>query len=195
MSATDWLTLALVIITAVYAAATFRILKANQAAVQVVQEQTTALMRPYISVEVTARTGTTLLVLSVKNTGKSAAENLSMSLDKPLVQRLDSYSRDLRTLPLFSGVPTALAAGAEIQHILGVGHRLMNETSVHGMPETFNIEASYKFGPRAFRETHTVDVRALIHAAVIHDPIATALEKLGEKLEKAIAEASLQSNS
>jgi CBS domain containing-hemolysin-like protein len=73
MSVTDWLTLALVIltgalaiITGFYAWATFCILEANKAAVQAMRQQTEAQLRPYVVVAPTVRIGTTLLCLEVQ---------------------------------------------------------------------------------------------------------------------------------
>lgn len=40
MSSTDWLTLVLVVVTAFYAWATYRILRANEAVVKAMQDQT-----------------------------------------------------------------------------------------------------------------------------------------------------------
>ena len=73
LTATDWLTLALVVVTAFYAWATFRILRANEGVVAAMREQTEALLRPYIVVSASPRVGTTLLCLEVRNTGRSPA--------------------------------------------------------------------------------------------------------------------------
>ena len=75
MDALNWLTLALVVITAIYAYLTFLILKANRAVVAGMQEQMEAMLRPYVTAEVNARPGSTLVQLVVKNAGKSAAES------------------------------------------------------------------------------------------------------------------------
>lgn len=187
-NATEVWTVVLVFITAVYAFATFRILRANQAAVKAMHDQTAALLRPYVSAEVTARPGTTLMQLVVRNTGRSAAEVLRMSIDRPLHQQLDGRKQNLQDLPLFAGKePMALAAGAELQHLIGIGHKLFNEAGVHGMPESFVVSAQYSFGGRTYDERHTIDVRPLIHTAVMHDPIATAITDSTEKLVKALA--------
>ena len=50
LSPTDWLTLALVVITGLYAWATFRILRANEAVVAAMKEQTETQLRPYLIV-------------------------------------------------------------------------------------------------------------------------------------------------
>ena len=82
MSNADWLTAALVIITAIYAWTTFRILRANESVVAAMQDQTVAQLRPYISVSVVPRIGTTLLSLEVINSGRSAATNVRLSMDR-----------------------------------------------------------------------------------------------------------------
>lgn len=187
-NATEAWTVVLAIITAVYAFATFRILRANQAAVEAMREQTEAMLRPYVSAEVTARPGTTLVQLVVRNTGRSAAEGLRMSIDRPLHQQLDSRKRNLQELPLFAGKDAmALAAGAELHHLIGVGHKLFNETGVYGMPESFVVTAQYSFGGRTYDERHAIDVRPLMHTSVVHDPIATAIKDATERLVKALA--------
>ncbi len=64
MSNTDFLTLALVVITAFYAWATLKILRANEAMVAAMRDQQNAAMRPYITVSIHIRTGTQLLYQS-----------------------------------------------------------------------------------------------------------------------------------
>lgn len=185
MDALNWLTLALVVITAIYAYLTFLILKANRAVVAAMQDQMEAALRPYVTAEVNTRPGSTLVQLVVKNTGKSAAESLRMSIDQPLLQKLDGAALDLRTLTLFAGTEVqSLAAGAELVHLIGVGHKLFNEAGVYGMPETFVVSAQYKFGSRTYDERHTIDVRPMIHTSVKHDPIATAIRDAAEKVVK-----------
>lgn len=183
MDALNWLTLALVLITGLYAYFTFLILKANRAVVAAMQDQMEATLRPYVIAEVNTRPGSTLVQLVVKNSGRSAAEALRMSIDRPLVQKLDGRAFDLRTLTLFSGVEVhSLAAGAELVHLIGIGHKLFNEAGVHGMPETFVVTAQYKFGDRTYDERHTIDVRPMIHTSVKHDPIATAIKEATDKV-------------
>lgn len=188
-NATEWLTLLLVIITGLYALATFHILKANRATVQAVQEQTEALLRPYVSVEVTTRPGTTLVHLVVRNSGKSSAEGLRMAIDRPVLEHGGGPRGNLQDLPLFAGEHRmALAAGAELFFILGMGHKLFDRSGPVSIPEQFVVSAEYSFGHRNYKEDHTIDVRPLLHSSVKHHQVATAVEQVGEKLTKAIKE-------
>jgi len=60
MTNTYWLTLALIVITAFYAWATLKILRANEAMVSTMRDQQNAAMRRYILVSTSVRTGTQL---------------------------------------------------------------------------------------------------------------------------------------
>ena len=100
MTNTDWLTLALVVITAFYAWATLKILRANEAMVSTMRDQQNAAMRPYILVSTSVRTGTQLLYLSIKNVGKTAALGLKLSLDKISINLVRSVRSEI--------LPTAL---------------------------------------------------------------------------------------
>lgn len=82
LSPTDWLTLALVVITGLYAWATFRILRANEAVVAAMKEQTETQLRPYLIVSAAPRIGTTLMCLHIENAGRSVAENIRLKMDR-----------------------------------------------------------------------------------------------------------------
>lgn len=185
--AIGWLTLALVVITAFYAFATFKILKANRDAVQAMRDQTETLLRPYVSVEVTPRPGTTLMNFVVKNTGKSAAQGLRMSIDRPVRPRLTAGPKNLQELALFRDeAPTVLAAGAEIHYILGVGHDLLAGDPDGRLPDRFTVSAQYSFGEKGYVEQHIVDTTPLLHSSVQHDQVADAIERAAGKLAEAI---------
>jgi len=125
---TDWLTLALVLITTFYAWATFKILRANQAVVSAMKEQTEAQLRPYIVTAAFARTGTTLLLLEIQNTGKSSAEKLRLTLDKDFYRHAEKREdQNLAKLPAFTQTIECLAPGVKLQFVLGVGHQVLGE--------------------------------------------------------------------
>lgn len=128
MSTTDWLTLALVVITAVYAWATFKILRANEGVVSAMREQTEAQLRPYVVVCAAVRTGTTLVSLEIQNTGKSPALNLRLRMDKdffPHAERRES--ENIAMLPAFTETIESLAPGARMLFVLGVGGTIFSK--------------------------------------------------------------------
>jgi hypothetical protein len=180
---TDWLTLALVVITGFYAWATFLILKANQAVVAAMQAQTQAQLRPYVVAYVSTRTGTTLLNLWIENTGKSAAVELRMTMDKSFLQNAESTGLDISKLPAFSHPIASLAPGARLPFILGVGHALFADGADAASPKVFSIKTSYRFGDRCYEEVNTIDLSPLLHTTAVQDPVADEIKALREKID------------
>ena len=183
VTTTDWLTLALVLITALYAWFTFRILKANESAVSAMQAQTEAQLRPYVVAYVSTRIGTTLLHLTIENTGKSAALDLRMSMDKGFFQNGERGSTDISKVPAFSQPIVSLAPGARLPFVLGVGHTIFAEGADELCPKVFAISAAYRFGQHEFKEENTIDLRPLLHTTAIQDPIADEIKALREKID------------
>jgi hypothetical protein len=183
MSSTDWLTLALVVITGLYAWATFRILRANEAVVAAMKEQTEAQLRPYVVVSVSPRIGTTLLCLAIENVGRSPAQNLRMKMDRDFYPHAERREREnIAKLPAFAEPIRSLAPGAKVTFILGVGHTLF-AASEDLCPRVFTVSAEYASGLRRYAEDHSVDLRPLVHSSVVHDPVAEEVEKLRKSLE------------
>ncbi|MBI5908028.1 MAG: hypothetical protein HY853_05530 [Burkholderiales bacterium] len=125
MTNTDWLTLALVVITAFYAWATLKILRANEAMVSTMRDQQNAAMRPYILVSTSVRTGTQLFYLSIKNVGKTAALGLKLSLDKSFYQLGEKREdRNIANSAAFSRVIDSLPPDGQLLFLLGSGPTL-----------------------------------------------------------------------
>jgi hypothetical protein len=180
---TDWLTLALVVITGVYAWATFLILKANQGVVAAMRAQTEAQLRPYVVAYVSTRVGTTLLHLWVENTGKSAAVDLRMEMDTSFLQNAEPTGLDISKVPAFSHPIASLAPGARLPFVLGVGHTLFAEGANTVSPKVFSIKTSYAFEDRRYEEEHTIDLRPLLHTTAIQDPIADEIKALSKRVD------------
>lgn len=185
MSATDWLTLALVVITGFYAWATFRILRANEGVVAAMREQTEAQLRPYVVVCATVRTGTTLLSLEVQNTGRSPALNLRLKLDRDFYadgQR--GEGKNLAALPAFTEVIESLPPGARMNFILGVGGTIFSDQNAELCPRLFHVHADYSHAGRVYSEDNTIDMRPMLHSSAFHDPVADEIKALRESFER-----------
>lgn len=186
MTNIDWLTLALVLITAFYAWATFRILRANQAMVSTMREQQNAAMRPYILVSTSVRTGTQLLYLSIKNVGKTAALNLKLSLDKSFYQLGEKREdRDIANSAAFSRVIDSFPPDGQLLFLLGNGPTLYGGSNTEELsPLQFQVTVNYMSGSESISETSIVDLRPYINTDVPHDPIVEELGKLREEFKK-----------
>jgi hypothetical protein len=184
MSTTDWLTLALVVITTFYAWATFRILRANEHVVSAMRDQTEAQLRPYVVAYVSTRIGTTLLHLTIKNTGKSAALDLRLAMDKSFIQNGEGDGADISKNPAFTEPIASLAPGGRLPFILGVGHSIFAGGAADVCPKLFIISAKYRFGEREYEEANTIDLRPLYGTTAIQDPIADEIKALREKIDE-----------
>lgn len=185
MSTTDWLTLALVVITAFYAWATFEILRANKGVVQAMEAQTEAQLRPYVVAHVIVQTGTTLLLLNIQNTGKSPALGLCLRMDKDFFFNGEKNRENMSKLPVFTQPIESLSPGARIPFVLGVGHTIFGaEIDETVCPKVFTITAEYSFAGKAYVERNTIDLRPLLHSTTEHDPIGDEVKKLRESLER-----------
>lgn len=186
MSSTDWLTLALVLITAFYAWATYRILRANEAVVRASREQTEVQLRPYIVVSAVIRTGTTLVSLEVRNTGKSPATKVRLRLDRDFYADAGrDESKNIAKLPAFTSEIEAIAPGARMLFTLGVGGTIFGQGADDSRcPPAFQVAATYNFGTKQYQEENHIDIRPLLRSSPEHDPVADELELLRKAIEK-----------
>lgn len=186
LSNTDWLTLALVLITGFYAWATFKILRANEAVVAAMEGQTEAQLRPYVVVSIAPRIGTTLLLLDVQNTGRSPAINLRLKMDKDFFPHAERREQEnIAKLPAFTEPIESLAPGARMQFILGIGGTIFASGVDEALcPKVFSVKAAYQYAGHLYEEVNTIDLRPMLHSAAIQDPIAEEVKRLRESLEK-----------
>lgn len=183
---TDWLTLALVVVTAFYAWATLKILRANEAMVSTMRDQQNAAMRPYILVSTSVRTGTQLLYLSIKNVGKTAALGLKLSPDKSFYQLGEKREeRNIANSAAFSRVIDSLPPDGQFLFLLGHGPTLYGSSNTEELsPLLFQVTAKYMSGSESISETSTVDLRPYNNTDIPHDPIVEELGKLREEFVK-----------
>jgi hypothetical protein len=185
MSTTDWLTLALVVITALYAWATYEILKANKKVVEAMDLQIEAQLRPYIVASVSTRPGTAVLLLEIQNTGKSPALNTRLTIDKDFYFNADTSSRNLAKLPIFTQPIESFAPSVKIPFMLGIGHTIFSNNIDDSIcPKIFTITAEYTFAGKQYKERNTIDLQPLFYSSTEHDPIANEVKNLRESIEK-----------
>jgi len=186
MTNTDWLTLALVVITAFYAWATLKILRANESMVSAMREQQNAAMRPYILVSATLRTGTQLFYLSIKNVGKTAALSLKLSLDRNFYQNGEKRDEcNIGNTTAFSNVIDSLPPEGQLLFILGTGPSLFRGSNTEDLcPLLFQVTAKYVAGSESVSETSIVDLRPYKNTVVQTNPVVEELQKLREEFKK-----------
>lgn len=186
---TEWLTLALVALTAVlvgatifYAWATFKILGANQAVVSLMREEQRAQLRPYIQVAPYIGGGAGLLYLSIKNVGRTPARHLKLSLDKPVPVFGDPKPEaDLGRLLPFTQPMESLAPGVELSMLLGIGRQLSDEEPLLNL--VFTVTAEYDVDDKRVSEDTPIDLRPYKSSSIPRDAVASHLDHIRRSLD------------
>ncbi len=187
MAIVDYLTAILCFITALYSYLTYRMVKASEASVQAMREQSESMLRPYVTVSPYVRPHTTLLYLRIENTGKSAAENLRLSMDKDFFQFGEAKRPDhnLRTKAAFIAPIQSFPPGAKLVFALGQGFVIFAPSADQDrVPQQFSITATYSMGAREFTEVNRIDLRPYIGSEDELEPIVEELERIRKVLTK-----------
>lgn len=182
----EWLTLANVGLTVVFAGLTFFILRANRAAVAAMRDQMTDQNRPFVSVTVQVRMGTPVIQLLVKNVGRSSAQHLRLCLDRDFFQFGEQgEGRNLAKQSAFSQPIDCLPPMSELLFDLGMGFKIFASGADPKIcPHTFKVSAEYEHGKNKYSEQTHVDLRPYIGTSVPHHPVVEELERVRKSIDK-----------
>lgn len=181
--ATIILTAALVAVTLAYAWSTYRIQKANEAIVALTAQQLESALRPYIKICVGVIPNTLVFKLSVSNTGRSAANNLRLTLDRSFCQFADP-KRDLLGLRAFRDPIQSFPPGAELLFLLTTSVILFGTgASARLTPSTFSVTASYDFAGRRVTEVTAIDLQSFEDSSMPVDPLISELQECRKAIE------------
>jgi hypothetical protein len=182
----EWLTLANVLLTAVFAGLTFFILRANRAAVAAMRDQMADQNRPFVAVTVHVRMGTPVIQLLVKNVGRSPAQNLRLHLDRDFFQFGEQgEGRNLAKQSAFSQPIDCLPPMSELLFDLGMGFKIFeNGADPKICPHTFEVSAEYEHGKNKYSEKIHVDLRPYMGTSVPHHPVVEELERVRKSVDK-----------
>ena len=177
----------LVLITGFYAFATFRILRANEQVVAVMRQQTEAFSRPYIAVTPFMPEKSPMLYLRISNSGKTAAANLRLSIDRDFYPYGDQSTseRNLGSMSAFNRALDSFPPDAELIFALAQGFVLFGESVDEKItPLQVRISATYSFSCKTVTETTDVDLRPYRRSMAQPTPLLESLEKIRKELEK-----------
>lgn len=162
------LTAILVLVTAFYAWATFKILRANENVVAAMNQQTDLLIRPYINIRAATAIGSAALRLIIENTGKTSAINLQLQMDRDFYQYGErDKKRNLARLNAFQLPIESFPPSAELIFYLAQGFKILGEDSDPQVtPPVFNIKATYSYLGHQVVESTTIDLRQFLGASL-----------------------------
>jgi len=180
------LTGVLVLITAFYAWATYKILRANEKIVQVMHEQAEAVVRPYISAALALQPDNPIFYLRISNSGKTSAHDLRLTPDRSFFRLGDSSpERDLASYAAFNQIIDEFPPESEMVFSLAQSFKIFSEDSDDKiLPKMFSISAKYSFGDRTVEETYIIDFRPYLGVDIPHDPYVTKLKDITKAINK-----------
>ena len=186
MSATEWLTLALVVVTGVYAYLTRGIMKATGKSVDAMERQTESLTRPYVTVSPMTIPGSPILFLRISNTGRTAAQALQLKMDKSFYRfGCDEKEENLSAFSAFAKQITSFAPGSELVFALAKASVVFADDADNTVtPRVFKVSARYSFGGHTVEESTEVDLRPYRGMHMCYDPTVSELEGIKKALEK-----------
>lgn len=181
----DYLTFALVIITGFYAWVTFRILRANERVVKVMHEQAEAMTRPYVTVTPVLEPDNPIFYLRIKNTGKTTAHKLRLSLDKSFYKFGEkSDKNDVASYTAFNETIEGFSPDAEIIFSLAQSFLIFGDGADRSvLPTSFSVTAEYSFGDTIVTERNIIDLRPYHCANVPQDPYLRKLKDIKESID------------
>ena len=183
---TDILTGVLVIVTMFYAWATFHILKANKGVVEIMQSQLEQVSRPYIQASMFVRTGTPLLCLRIQNTGKSAAQNLKLEIDKDYFQFGEKRDdKNIRLKSAFQRPISCFPPDSVIEFALGMGHQIFSPTADDAVsPKLFSVKANYSFSGKRVTELTEIDLSPYLKTDIPRNVVYDGLSEVKEAIQQ-----------
>jgi len=161
--------------------------KASEASVEAVRAQSEAMLRPYITVAPFIRPHTPFLYLRISNTGKTAAQNVRLSMDRDFFKfgETGQPERNLRTASAFSSPIDSFPPGTELLFGLGQGWVLFGkDTKEEITPVRFSITATYEFAGQQVSEVSRIDLRPYMGTEGEHDPVVEELERMRKIMEQ-----------
>jgi hypothetical protein len=176
----------LVIITAFYAWATYLILRANQGVLASAEAQTEALSRPYINAILYLVSGTNIFALRIENTGRTAAQNVTLTLDRDFFAFGEEIEeKNLKNLNAFSQPIQSFGPGARIDFWLGQGAHLCDgDAKAKVTPQVFSIRATYEYFGKSVTEDTTIDFQPYLMNDIPREPLVQEMKDIKKAIDE-----------
>ena len=175
----------LVMITAFYAWATFRILKANEGVLKATRDQSESLSRPYVSPILYLVPGTNIFALRIENSGHTEARNLTLTLDRDFFRfGKQEPGQNAKNLNAFSQPIQSFGPGARIDVWLAQGpHLFGGDADANRTPLVFSIRATYEYSGRSVTEDTTIDFRPYLMTDLPREPLVQELKDIKRAID------------
>lgn len=184
---TEILTALLVVITGFYAWVTFRMLKANHRVIDLMAEQSENTMRPYITITPFVLPERPVFTIKIANTGKTAARNLKLNIDRDYYRYGRDGNRDdnIADFVAFNNVIESYSPGAEMFFDLAQTFLVFaDDADENSTPALFTITAEYSYNDKIVIEKNVIDLRPYKKSNPPIDSLVSGVKEVSEKIEK-----------
>lgn len=175
----------LIVVTGFYAWVTFRILKTNERVVEVMKRQNDALIRPYITVNTLIHPRHLSIYLKITNTGKTAAENVRLEIDKSFYQfGMEGEENNIANFPVFQKPIACLPPMTSLTFDLAHGPVIFGEnTNPDKTPTKFSIRAMYSYAGEKVEEVTHIDLQPYLNSINEPNPLIEEFEGIRKAIE------------
>lgn len=150
-------------------------------------DQSNSMTRPYVTVSPFLESGNPIFYLRIANTGRTAAHNLKLHLDKSFHKFGEaSRSHDIATFAAFNEPIASFAPGASLIFSLAQGFVVFGSgADPEKMPQKFCVTAEYEYGlDKKATEKHIVDLRPYLNSDVPQDALIRKMSDLIKAINK-----------
>jgi hypothetical protein len=149
------------------------------------QQQSEAIMRPFVCVSPFVEPDNPIFYLRVSNTGKTAALKLRLTIDKSYFKYGEhAGENDISTYPAFKQMIDAFPSGAEIVFSLAQASKIFAEGADREiLPTSFSVTAEYSFGNKIVKEDNIIDLRPYLKATIPQDAYVRKLKDISKAIE------------
>lgn len=186
MSSTDWLTLGLLVVTAIYAGLTYWL--AHTTAKQVWENN-----RAQIIASLSLHQGGNIMHLVVKNVGRGSARDCKLTIDREVHSSImdDTVAGTIAFKRPIHALPPEFAW----HFALGQPHTWLSSQDRAKFPMLFTITTEYETGGKVIKESHDIDIEALLYGPAIRDDaskfyfdVPQKLDRQSEKLNRSLGQ-------
>lgn len=182
----ELLTGILVAVTAFYSWATYKILRANESVLREMEMQREDTYRPYISIFPSTYSDSSIIYLEIVNTGKTAAHNLTLELNKDFYQfgRIEAPG-NMRFLSAFSENIDCFSPQSKMIFYLATGDDLFGPGfDENKTPKKFSIKSTYSYSEKMVEEVTNIDLTPYNNTAIPPNPIVSTLKNMTKSIER-----------
>jgi hypothetical protein len=150
------------------------------------KQQVDSLIRPYITINAFLNPRHPLFYIKISNTGKTAAQNLRLEIDRPFYQYgRKNEDHNIANFSAFQEPFVSFSPGASLIFALAQGFVIFGKDAKADVtPKQFSVKATYMYAGATIVEITHIDLQPYLNSQSEPYPLIDELEKIGKAIEK-----------